>query len=43
MINGFQCTIIWHVDDLMISHANGDVVTEVIKELESVYGEIKAT
>jgi len=25
-IEGKQCTIIWHVDDLKISHANKDVV-----------------
>ena len=43
VLDGHQCTIIWHVDDLMISHANTDVVTEVIKQLENVYGELKAT
>jgi len=36
--NGAQCTILWHVDDLKISHVNPDVVTEVIKLLEAEYG-----
>ena len=36
-INGQQCTIIWHVDDLKISHAEPDVVTSVIKLLESEF------
>ncbi len=29
-INGKQCTILWHVDDLKISHADANVVTEII-------------
>ncbi len=27
-INGKQCTVLWHVDDLKISHKSADVVTE---------------
>jgi hypothetical protein len=30
MIKGNQCTILWHVDDLKISHVDADVFTEVI-------------
>ena len=37
-IRGSQCTICWHVDDLKISHKDPEVVTEVIKTLESIYG-----
>ena len=37
-INGNQCTILWHVDDLKISHIDANVVTEVIKLLESEFG-----
>jgi Reverse transcriptase (RNA-dependent DNA polymerase) len=33
-INGHQCTIIWHVDDLKISHVDPAVVSSVIKHLE---------
>ena len=38
MIKGNQCTILWHVDDLKISHVDADVVTEVINLLESEFG-----
>ena len=38
MINGSQCTILWHVDDLKISHVDSEVVTDVIKLLESEFG-----
>jgi len=30
-IEGKQCTIIWHVDDLKISHANKNVVENILK------------
>ena len=38
VINGTQCTIAWHVDDLKISHKDEKVVDQVISSLESVYG-----
>jgi len=37
-INGEQCTIVWHVDDLMINHLDPDVVTSVIDGLSEKYG-----
>ena len=37
-INGSQCTIVWHVDDLKISHADEKVVTEVIKMIDGEFG-----
>ena len=39
-INGQQCTICWYVDDLKISHVSKEVVEEVIKEIEEVYGKM---
>ena len=33
MINGKQCTILWNVDDLKLSHVDPNVVTQVL-ELE---------
>lgn len=30
MINGKQCTVLWHVDDLKISHEDENVVSEII-------------
>ena len=38
LINGTVCTIIWHVDDLKISHINADVVTSVIDQISEVFG-----
>lgn len=38
MVNGKQLTIVWHVDDLKISHVEADVVTTVISKLEKQYG-----
>ena len=38
MIRGKQCTIIWHVDDLKISHVDTTVVSEVIKKISGVFG-----
>ena len=37
-MNGKQCTILWHVDDLKISHIDPDMVTRVIQQLESTFG-----
>ena len=37
-INGKQCTILWHVDDLKISHESTDVVTDMIDLLEMEFG-----
>ena len=37
-INGSQCTILWHVDDLKISHVDPDVVSAVISQLEAEFG-----
>jgi Reverse transcriptase (RNA-dependent DNA polymerase) len=38
-VYGTQCTIIWHVDDLKISHVDSEVVSAIIKDLESVFGQ----
>ena len=42
-INGKQCTIVWHVDDLKILHVDPNVVSSVIKTLENKYGEMSVT
>ena len=39
-INGDQCTIVWHVDDLKISHKDKNVVTSIIDELSKRFGNI---
>ena len=38
IINGKQCTIAWHVDDLKISHIDSEVVGDIIKHFEKKYG-----
>ena len=38
MINGKQCTILWHVDDLRISHVDSNVVTDIIAEINQEFG-----
>ena len=38
VINGKQCTIGWHVDDLKISHTDKHVVEEIITVLDEQYG-----
>jgi Reverse transcriptase (RNA-dependent DNA polymerase) len=39
LINGSQCTILWHVDDLKISHKDAKVVTSIIGKLNKEFGE----
>ena len=39
-INGSQCTIVWHVDDLKISHKDSAVIDEIIASLKSEYGKV---
>ena len=38
MIDGKQCTILWHVDDLKISHVNAKTTTEIIKLINEKFG-----
>ena len=40
MVNGKQCTILWHVDDLKISHVEESVIEEVIAMLNERYGKL---
>jgi hypothetical protein len=37
-INGKQCTILWHVDDLKISHVDKEVVEYILRMLNERYG-----
>jgi hypothetical protein len=38
MIDGKQCTVLWHVDDLKISHVCKDVNTDIIKRINEEFG-----
>jgi hypothetical protein len=37
IVNGSQLTIVWHVDDLKISHKDSVIVDEIIASLKSEY------
>jgi hypothetical protein len=38
-IDGKQCTIVWHVDDLKISHVEYNAVTTILNLLDAKYGQ----
>jgi hypothetical protein len=38
IIDGKQCTVLWYVDDLKISHVSEDVNTEIIKRINDGFG-----
>jgi hypothetical protein len=40
MINGKQCTVVWHVDDVKISHVDPNVVTDVIALFSAEYAKM---
>jgi hypothetical protein len=39
IIDGKQCTVVWHVDDLKISHVDPKVVTTILNLLDERYGQ----
>jgi hypothetical protein len=39
MIDGKQCTILWHVDNLKILHVKCKAGTSIIQQLEKAFGE----
>ena len=43
MINDHQCTVLWYVDDLKISHKDENVVMDVLKYLEECDGKLSTT
>ena len=38
MINGAQCTIVWHVDNITASHVDSELLTASIKLMQENYG-----
>jgi hypothetical protein len=42
IINGNQCTICWHIDDLKMSHVKADVLEDIVKKLDVKYGSDEA-
>ena len=43
VIGGKQCTIVWYVDDVKISHCEESVVRNIIKQIENEFGDMKPT
>jgi hypothetical protein len=43
VIDGKQCTIVWHVDDTKISHEDSKAVSHVIQKIEARFGEMAIT
>ena len=42
-VNGKQCTVLWYVDDVKVSHVEKGVVQNVINEIEKEFGNVKPT
>jgi hypothetical protein len=38
IIDGRQCPVLWHVNDLKISHVSEDVNTNIIKRINEKFG-----
>lgn len=41
MINGKQCTIVWYVDDVKVSHEDENIVKDIMDKIASKFGGIK--
>jgi hypothetical protein len=39
-IDGTQCTILWHVDNLKITHIKQEVIEELVTLLNNWYGKL---
>lgn len=40
IIDGSQCTIVWHFNDLKISHVKQSVIEDITKKLNEKYGQV---
>ena len=38
LIDGKQCTILWHVDDIKMSHVSQDVLESIMKQIKARFG-----
>ena len=43
IINGSQTTVVFHVDDLKVSHKDPEVVKDILDKLDEVYGTLMTT
>ena len=40
IIDGKQCTILWHVDDLKTSHVDPAIISSIFVDIDMEYGKI---
>jgi len=40
VIDAYQCTIVWHVDEMKISHEDPGTVPWVIEDIEGKFGKM---
>jgi hypothetical protein len=40
LVDGKQCTVLWHVDDLKMSHVSDQVLEDLVDQLNDRYGKI---
>ena len=43
MVNGKQCTIVWYVDDVKVSHVDETVVSDIITYMQKEFGNLTIT
>ena len=41
VIDGYQCTLCWYVDDNKLSHKNKKVVSQIIKLIEGHFSKLQ--
>ena len=39
VINGQQMTVVWHVDDLKVSHVDASEVEKFVQRMEATFGQ----
>ena len=38
IVNGKQCTILWHVDNLNMCHVDYGIISDVLADIDTEYG-----
>ena len=43
IVDGSQLTVLWHVDDIKVSHTDKNVVTDFLEKLQKRFGKLKVS
>ena len=43
IVKGKHCTILWHVDDMKMSHVDSNIVSSVLNDIDTAHGNIEKT